>query len=62
MICSSFNQSWSDLSALNYYLGTNYEKVDPVEKYDIYFSEKNWDHLSQGQLIFDGDTLHLCIY
>ena len=62
LICSSFNQSWSDLSALNYYLGTNYEKVDPVEKYDIYFSEKNWDHLSQGQLIFDGDTLHLCIY
>ena len=62
LICSSFNQSWSDLSALNYYLGSDYERADPSELYRDYFSEKNWDHLSSQQLIFEGDTLHLCIY
>ena len=40
LICSSFNQSWSDLSALNYYLGTNYEKVDPVENTTFIFLKK----------------------
>lgn len=62
LIVSSFLTEWSNLNAMNYYLGTDYEKADPVEKYDAYFSSKNWDYLSQEQLIFDGDTLHLCIY
>lgn len=62
LICSSFNQSWSDLNALNYYLGCDYERAEPSETYRDYFASKNWDHLSSQQLIFEGDTLHLCVY
>ncbi len=62
LITSAFYTDWSDLSAMNYYLGTDYEKVDPTAKYTKYFSSKDWDRLSQEQLIFDGDTLHLCVY
>ena len=47
---------------MNYYLHTNYERISPIDKYTDYFSKKNWDHLSQEQLIFDGDTLHVCVY
>lgn len=62
LICSSFNQDWSDLNALNYYLGDNYSRAEPSEAYRTYFAGRNWDALSAQQLIFDGDTLHLCIY
>ena len=62
LICSSFNQDWSDLNALNYYLGDNYSRAEPSETYRTYFAGRNWDALSAQQLIFDGDTLHLCIY
>lgn len=62
LIVSSFYTSWSDISALNYYLGTDYQKIDREEKYIEYFSNKDWWRLSQEQLIFDGDTLHLCVY
>ena len=27
-----------------------------------YFANKNWDGYDEGQLIFDGDTLHLCLF
>lgn len=62
LIVSSFYMGWSDISALNYYLGTHYQKVDSEEQYIEYFSNKDWRCLSQEQLIFDGDTLHLCLY
>ncbi len=62
LVASAFYTDWSDLTALNYYLGTSYLKADPEEKYVEYFASKDWDQLSQEQLIFDGDTLHLCVY
>ena len=62
LIVSAFTTSWSDLRAMNYYLHTNYKKADPVEEYVEYFAGKNWDTLSKDQLIFDGDTLHICVY
>ena len=62
LVVSAFTTSWSDRTAMNYYLHTSYKKVDPVEKYAEYFATKNWDTLSKDQLIFDGDTLHICVY
>lgn len=62
LVVSAFTTPWSDISAMNYYLKTNYVKVDPEEKYKEYFSGKDWNCLSQEQLIFDEDTLHLCVY
>lgn len=62
LLISSFYTEWSDITSLNYYLGTNYKRVEQNEKYVEYFLGRNWDNLSQQQLIFDGDTLHLCVY
>lgn len=62
LVVSAFTTDWSDITAMNYYLGTSYEKISPVEKYVKYFSEKEWKTLSDEQFIFDGDTLHLCVY
>lgn len=62
LIVSSFVTSWSDVGAMNYYLQTNYEKIEPEEKYAEYFAGKDWKCLSQEQLIFDGDILHICVY
>ena len=59
---SAFLTSWSDLNAMNYFLNTNYVKTDPVEEYTEYFASKDWDALSKDQLIFDGGTLHICVY
>ena len=59
---SSFYTSWSDLAAINYYTKMNYEKTVCEQKYIDYFSEKDWSELSQEQFIFEGDTLHLCVY
>lgn len=62
LLISSFYTEWSDITSLNYYLGTNYKRAEQNEKYVEYFLGRNWDNLSQQQLIFDGDTLHLCVY
>ena len=62
LIVSSFYTGWSDITSLNYYLGTSYKRAEQNEKYVEYFSQKDWNTLSQEQLIFDGDTLHVCVY
>ena len=62
LVVSAFATEWSNVAAMNYYLNSDYEKVEPTEEYTAYFSEKNWNHFSQDQLIFDGDTLHICVY
>ena len=62
LVVSAFYTDWSDIKALNYYLGGNYEKIDPLDEYVTYFAERNWDRLSSNQLLFEKDTLHICIY
>lgn len=59
---SSFTTNWSDLESINYYTNSTYQRVDMDPNYQSYFLEKDWKFFSNEQLIFDGDTLHLCIY
>lgn len=59
---SSFMTDWSDRNAINYYLGTHYKRTEQDPEYIEYFSSQDWDHLSDEQMVFDGDTLHYCIY
>lgn len=54
--------SWSDLNSLNYYLNSSYKVGDINDSYAEYFGQNNWDVYSENQLIFDGDTLHICAY
>ena len=62
VIVSAYYTSWSNIRALNYYLQTEYEKVEQDAQYREYFYSRNWDNLSKEQMIFDGETLHLCEY
>lgn len=59
---SSFYTEWSNLTALNYYLNCNYEKLEPENQYKEHFEAKDWNCLSAEQLLFEGDTLHICVY
>lgn len=61
-LISSFNTDWSDLNSINYYLNADYKKTEQVEQYTEFFAGKDWDTLSNEQLIFEDDTLHLCVY
>ncbi len=53
---------WSRTYSLNYYLGTDYTEGEPKSELTDYFGSLNWDTYSDEQLIFDGNTLHICIY
>ena len=62
MLVSAFYTNWSDIRVVNYYLKTDFERAEQNEQYREYFSGKDWKALSNQQLIFDNDTLHLCQY
>ena len=53
---------WSDVNAINYYLGTDFVRKEPDEKYQVYFGSRDWYTYSPEQLVFEGDTLHMCVY
>lgn len=62
LIVSSFTEKWSDVNAINYYLGKKYVKADITNKMKDYFHAKNWNHFSKEQLYFNQNVLHLCVY
>ena len=53
---------WSNLTSLNFYLDSNYQKGESLAEYQEYFSTLNWDTYSDHQVIFEGNVLHLCVY
>lgn len=59
---SSFLQGWSDLSAINYYLGTNYQRAEWNPTYEDYFASHDWGQLNDEQMVFDGESLYYGIY
>ena len=58
----AMSEEWSDVNSLNYYLDTHYIKIDSQNEYKKYFGQFNWDTYCDDELVFKGDTLHLCIY
>lgn len=62
MTASSFTREWSQLNAVNYYTGGNYEEAEKDTELAEYFHSVDWDVYNDDQLVFDGDTLHICVY
>lgn len=62
MVISSFATSWSDLTAINYYSGKQYKRAENDAAIAEQFRCCDWDTFNEDQLIFDGNTLHLCVY
>lgn len=62
----ALSRHWSDVNMINALSGrwfTRSENESDINaEYKEYFLSQSWDSFSKEQLIFDGSTLHLCIY
>ena len=54
--------NWSTISILEYFRKEKFEVVEKNEEIQNKFLNQNWDNFDQQQLIFNNDTLHLCLY
>jgi len=59
----AFSKDWSDVNHMNVLLGRSFARHggDPAI-FDAHFANRNWDGFHEDQLVFAGDTLHLCVY
>ena len=57
------SNTWAAGNVYKRFTGTDYiiEEGDP-QVYEQYFKGKNWHYLDDEQIVFIGDTLHLCLY
>lgn len=55
--------AWSDIYALNYLTDSNYVKTEVPDRVKALFSAQDWtcEDLSE-QMIFDEDTVYICVY
>lgn len=58
----AFAASWSDVAHLNVYLERNLKKVEASKEKQAYFATKDFDSVEEGCFIFEGNSLHFCIY
>lgn len=54
--------SWNELQALNMYLGSDYKEGETDDEIAKYFFSRDWDCFSNEQILFRGDTAHICEY
>jgi len=59
-----FCVDWGDVTALNYYTGRNYQKVEMDESiYHSFFEGRDWNSFNAlEQIIFQGNTVYICFY
>ena len=57
-ICTSYARK----DSVQYYLNEDLTEVNQNEELTEYFSMKNWTSFSEEQLIFEDDTVHICVY
>ena len=59
----AFSKPWSDVSHMNAILERSFIRLDgDVSIYQKYFANKSWDSFSEDQLVFENETLHICVY
>lgn len=62
----AFSRNWSDVNIFSALSGRSFKRTYDEKlmnkDYNEYFSSKDWDSFSKDQLIFDGNTLHMCVY
>lgn len=58
----AYDATWSKLPTLNFYLGRDYKEGDVDKEIAERFSNSNWDVFSKEQIIFTGETAHVCTY
>ena len=58
----AYAKDWCIVYILKYYAGLDLKAVDKNPEIDEKFSNEDWSYFEDEQLVFDGDTLHLCKY
>ncbi|MEE0866237.1 MAG: glucosyltransferase domain-containing protein [Clostridia bacterium] len=59
----SLSTSWAMIGVLQTYSDRKFDEIDvPENIHSNYFANKDWDNYADEQLIFENDTLYLCIY
>lgn len=55
--------NWAAIPVLKCYSGENYKETYQIpDKVKEKFSQSDWNYYSEEQLVFDGNTLYLCLY
>lgn len=58
----AYSKDWGIIYILKYYSGRDFNTVEKNPEIEEKFKSKDWDNFEDEQLIFEGDTLHLCKY
>lgn len=59
---TAFTTEWSDVNSINYYNNLKLERIEQDEEKIKEFANEDWESFDKEQLIFEGDTLHLCVF
>lgn len=63
MNVSAYAPDWSLVGVIYVYTGKHLEKIDSSEQiYNQYFKGRDWKYYNSEQLVFIGDTMHICIF
>lgn len=63
MCANPFLAEWSDINSIYYYTGRNFARVEVPEEVVEYYGSRNWDEADwDEQLVFDGDTVFVCVF
>ena len=58
----AYAKEWGILSIIDYYYNRELIQVQIDSQKQKEFNKKNWTSFCEEQLVFEGDTLHLCMY
>ena len=53
---------WSRHNSIEIYLNRKFTQGEPDPELEEKFSQEDWNMFSEKQLVFDGNTLHICVY
>lgn len=54
---------WGDNGAISFWTKRPLKEINPSrEIYEKYFKDKDWDKLDKEQFVFEGNTMHYCVY
>ena len=60
--CSAFSRYWSDVNIINYYNNRKFKRINNDKTIKENFQKCDWNEFNTEQLVFIGNTLHLCIF
>lgn len=58
----TLHTTYGRLESLKYYLKRDLKEVQMNHEYEIDFKNNEWENFEKEQMIFEGNTLHLCVY